>query len=79
MHSPVLNVPEQRFHHPLGILIFMTVAFRTSVGDHDLPVFLKKIPACERNVRGLIETCCARPTRDIRGGGGEYCAINVIR
>ena len=30
-------------------------------------------------VYGLMETCRARPTRDIRGGGGEYCAINVIR
>ena len=30
-------------------------------------------------VCGLMETCRARPTRDIRGGGGEYCAINVIR
>jgi hypothetical protein len=42
VHPPVLNVPEQRFVTLLALSFSWQWRFWTSVGDHDLPVSLRK-------------------------------------
>jgi hypothetical protein len=60
VYTPVLNVPEQRFVTLLALSFLWQWRFRTSVGDHDLPVSLRKN---SQSARGMAD--CAHPTRDI--------------